>query len=439
MKVQSDNLALENWGLRFASADVEADYRRWRIVNALPFTRIGMIASMVAWTGALVAFYFGMREVFARAASWILLLMFPSILAAIAATYPRGLRPWVMPLTAFANSISGFLAIGLSAGIIGSPGLTVGTVTLAVYFGFTIFRMSPRLAMLAVAPYVLAAEYMIFRAFLNDQLGRGEFTGYVFLPSAAWVTGLVVCAAIERIARETYRNERIIEDQRQALVEERANLSKFLSPEVTRMVRERGIEATLTQKTLVITVVCCDLRGFTAYTEKYGAPQMATVLHAFYEIVVEVAKRYGGTVKDFAGDGALILVGAPLARSDHAQAGLDLARDLMVAVGQRTARFSTAEAPLGVGAGIATGTCAVGAIGSQSRLEYTAVGAAVNLAARLCARAAHGHLLICPTTAGAVGRNVLWREERMHFKGLDDSINVSVEVICGQAEAVVET
>jgi len=88
MKVQSDNLALENWGLRFASADVEADYRRWRIVNALPFTRIGMIASMVAWTGALVAFYFGMREVFARAASWILLLMFPSILAAIAATYP---------------------------------------------------------------------------------------------------------------------------------------------------------------------------------------------------------------------------------------------------------------------------------------------------------------------------------------------------------------
>ena len=57
----------------------------------------------------------------------------------------------------------------------------------------------------------------------------------------------------------------------------------------------------------------CDLRGFTAYTEKLGAAQMALVLREYYETIVTVAKRYGATVKDFAGDGALILVGAPLA------------------------------------------------------------------------------------------------------------------------------
>lgn len=260
----------------------------------------------------------------------------------------------------------------------------------------------------------------------------------MLVPLTATVTGLVVCSALERITRETYRNERIIEHQHQALLEERANLSKFLSPEVTRMVRERGIEATLTQHNLDITAVCCDLRGFTAYTEQQGARQMATVLREYYEMVVDVAKRYGATVKDFAGDGALILVGAPLSRSDHAQVGLDLARNLSRTLSNLTTRFSTPAAPLGIGVGIATGVCAVGAIGSQNRLEYTAVGAAVNLAARLCASATDGQILISPATARAVERGALWREERMQFKGFDDAMIVTVELTRRQTDVAAE-
>ncbi|MGH2405169.1 MAG: adenylate/guanylate cyclase domain-containing protein [bacterium] len=439
MSISPGDLALERWGLRFTVPAVEADYRRWRVTNALPFTRIGMIASIVAWTGVLTAVYFGIPEGFVRAAAWILLLMMPLLMAAIAATYARGLRRWAMPLTGLANGVAGFLAVGLAMGLVGSPGVTAGAVTLVVYFGFTIFRMSPPLALLAVTPYVLLTVYLIVAAFLGGRLGRAEFTGYMLVPLTAMITGLVVCAALERIARETYRNERIIEHQQQALIEERANLSRFLSPEVTQMVRERGIEATLTQHTLAITAVCCDLRGFTAYTEQHGARLMATVLREYYATVVDVAKRYGATVKDFAGDGALILVGAPLSRPDHAQVGLDLARDLSRTVGSLTTRFSTTAAPLGVGVGIATGVCSVGAIGSQNRLEYTAVGAAVNLAARLCASATNGQVLISPATARVVERGASWREERMHFKGFDDAMTVTVELACRQTDVATET
>lgn len=434
MSIPPEDLALERWGLHFTVPAVEADYRRWRVTYALPFTRIGMMASVVAWTGVVAAFYFGIREHFVPAAAWIMLLIMPLLTAAIAATYVRGLHPWAMPLTVLANCVAGLLAVWLSMGIVGSPGITAGGVTLVVYFAFTIFRMSPPLALLAVTPYVLLTVYLIVAAFLDGQLQRVEFTGYMLVPLTATVTGLVVCSALERIARETYRNERIIEHQHQALLEERANLSKFLSPEVTRMVRERGIEATLTQHNLDITAVCCDLRGFTAYTEQQGARQMATVLREYYEMVVDVAKRYGATVKDFAGDGALILVGAPLSRSDHAQVGLDLARNLSRTLSNLTTRFSTPAAPLGIGVGIATGVCAVGAIGSQNRLEYTAVGAAVNLAARLCASATDGQILISPATARAVERGALWREERMQFKGFDDAMIVTVELTRRQTD-----
>lgn len=438
MNAAPEDLALEHWGLRFTVPAVEADYRRWRVTNALPFTRIGMIAGVVAWTGVLAAFYFGIREHFVPTAAWILLLIMPLHAAAIVSTYLQGLHRWAMPLTALANCVAGFMTVGLCISMIGSPGVTAGGVTLVVYFAFTIFRMSPPLALLAVTPYVLLTVYLIVAAFLGGQLGQAEFTGYVFVPLMATVTGLVVCSALERIARETYRNERIIEHQQQALLEERANLSRFLAPEVTRLVRERGIEATLTQHTLPITAVCCDLRGFTAYTEQHGAQQMATALREYYATVVDVAKRYGGTVKDFAGDGALILVGAPLSRPDHAQVGLDLARDLSRTVGSLTTRFSTTTAPLGVGVGVASGVCAVGAIGSQNRLEYTAVGAAVNLAARLCASATDGQILVSPATARAVERGASWREERMHFKGFDEAMIVTIEM-CGRTGVAVGT
>jgi class 3 adenylate cyclase len=421
-------LALEHWGLRFADPAAETDYRRWRVTSTLPFTRIGMTAGVVAWTVVLIAIYLGIPEGFRRAAAWILGVIMPLQLAAIVATYPRMLHRWAMPLTVLANAVAGFLAIAVSIAIVGSPGVAAGGVTLVVYFAFTIFRMSPPQALLAVMPYVLVIVYVLVAAFLSGRLGQAEFTGYMVVPLTAMLTGLVVCAALERIARETYRNERIIADQQQALLEERANLSKFLAPEVTQMVRERGLEATLAQQSLTITAVCCDLRGFTAYTEHHGAPQMAVVLREYYETVVEVARRYGGTVKDFAGDGALILVGAPLPRPDHAQGGLDLARDLVRTVGRMTARFATPAAPLGVGAGVASGTCAVGAIGSQNRLEYTAVGAPVNLAARLCAHATDGQILIAPDTASAVARGVSWREERVQLKGFTDVIPVTVEV-----------
>lgn len=422
-----DQLDLVRLGLRFAIPGTESDYRRWRTETAIPFTRIGIIASCVGWLGALAAIGIGWPDSLTTASAWVLLVMYPVFAGTIAITYWQRLHSWVMPVTAMANIGAGILLVGICTWLIESPNMIAGSTVIVAYFGFTIFRLPPILASVAVVSYVSLAQYVLTRLYLEGHYDLSEFAGYSFIQWIAYGTGLLVCVALERVTREAYRNEQIIEHQQQALVEERAQLSKFLSPEVTRMVRERGIEGTLIQETLPITAVCCDLRGFTRYTELNGAQQMAQVLREYYEITVDVARRYDGTVKDFAGDGVLILVGAPIARPDHAQAGLGMARDLIMAVRNLTDRMSTRAAPLGVGVGIATGPCAVGAIGSQNRLEYTAVGSPVNLAARLCDHSSHAEILIAPETAQQVNRSLTWREETMRLKGFADPISVFIE------------
>ncbi len=175
-------------------------------------------------------------------------------------------------------------------------------------------------------------------------------------------------------------------------------MSRFLSPQVAQLVRDRGLSQTIQHQQAEITIVCCDLRGFTAYAQARASGEIVELLREYYDAAGEAAAEFGATIKDFAGDGVLLLVGAPLPIPDHAAKGLELARRLRTSVSALTARWSDPRRPLGVGLGVASGLVTVGVINSTSRLEYTAVGAAVNLASRLCERAANGEILAAEQT-----------------------------------------
>ena len=179
-------------------------------------------------------------------------------------------------------------------------------------------------------------------------------------------------------------------------------MRQFLSPEVARVVQQGGLEQVLRRERRPLSVVACDLRGFTAYARERDSDAVAGLLERFYEVVGTVATGHGGTVKDHAGDGVLILVGAPLAMEDHATRAVQLARELRAQV---QALLSTAGGGLGIGIGVASGRITVGAIRGAGRLEYVAVGNAVNLAARLCARADNGEILVDDRVAGALDGN----------------------------------
>lgn len=199
-------------------------------------------------------------------------------------------------------------------------------------------------------------------------------------------------------------------------------MSRFLSPQVARIVAERGLKSAMQQNELEITVVCCDLRGFTAYAEAHDSTRVLQVLRDYYDAVGKVVADFGGTIKDFAGDGILILVGAPLPVPHHARCGLEMARRIRSLGLELTARWSVPGHTLGIGLGVATGTVTVGVIGSASRLEYTAVGSAVNLASRLCELAASGEILVDQHTEQRAGRFGLETRAPLPIKGFREGV-----------------
>jgi class 3 adenylate cyclase len=199
-------------------------------------------------------------------------------------------------------------------------------------------------------------------------------------------------------------------------------LSRFLSTQVEALVRERGLAGAMQQNYLEITVVVSDVRGFTAYAQAHPSSRVIQVLRDYYDAVGEVVAAYGGTVKDYAGDGILILVGAPLAMSNHAAVGLAIGRGVREAAQGVTRRWSSEEHRLGIGIGIASGFVTVGVIGSASRLEYTAVGPAVNLASRLCEQATDGEVLVDGRTRELAAEVALEEREAVVVKGFAEKV-----------------
>lgn len=177
-------------------------------------------------------------------------------------------------------------------------------------------------------------------------------------------------------------------------------MRQFLSPEVAKVVQAEGIEKALQRERRIMSVVTCDLRGFTAYARERDSSEVIDILEQYYDMVGDVAAVHGGTIKDHAGDGVLILVGAPVAMKDHARRAALLALELA----DRGQKMLEEVAPeLGLGVGVTTGNLTVGAIKGAGRLEYVAVGNAVNLAARLCDRAENGEVLSDQRTQEMLG------------------------------------
>lgn len=199
-----------------------------------------------------------------------------------------------------------------------------------------------------------------------------------------------------------------------------AFMSRFLSPEVSKLVRDKGLEYAMQPRSVEITAVCCDLRGFTKLSQLLASDQVIRLLNEYYDAAGSAVAEFAGTIKDYAGDGVLILVGAPLPIPDHAQKGLALASRLQLTAKGLITHWAGPEMTLGFGVGVASGRVTVGAVGSSSRMEYTAVGPAVNLASRLCSQAQDGEILVDARTAELAGNAELQPRGKLSVKGIGE-------------------
>lgn len=200
-------------------------------------------------------------------------------------------------------------------------------------------------------------------------------------------------------------------------------MAQFLAPQVAELVRKRGLRNAMARQRQVVTAIAVDIRGFTAYAQSNPPETVLRLLRDFYAALGAAASEYGGTIKDLAGDGAMILVGAPVEFPDQAARALGLGRALQAKARAVVRRYSSR---MGLGVGIATGDVAVGIVGQGARYEYVAVGPAVNLAARLCDEAKDGEVRVDGETLEAAGEPLPERSELRPLKGVGREVRTYV-------------
>jgi adenylate cyclase len=132
-----------------------------------------------------------------------------------------------------------------------------------------------------------------------------------------------------------------------------------------------------------VTVLFADMRGYTVISEGMRPEQVVEIRSEVFDRMVDVVLRNHGTIDRFLGDGMMVICGAPLDdpyQEEHAIiAALEMQRELQVLADKRAAE---GKRPVRIGIGISSGSAIVGNIGSKERMEYTAIGDTVNLAAR---------------------------------------------------------
>jgi class 3 adenylate cyclase/tetratricopeptide (TPR) repeat protein len=147
-----------------------------------------------------------------------------------------------------------------------------------------------------------------------------------------------------------------------------------------------------------VTVLFCDLAGAAGLAEQLGSEGMHALLKRFFELALSEIHRYEGTINQFLGDGFMALFGAPVAHEDHAHRALLAALGVRKLLKERATELA-AGVDLDLRMGLDTGSVVAGSIG---RTDYTAVGDARNVAARLQQMAAPGAIVVSAATASQV-------------------------------------
>ena len=297
-----------------------------------------------------------------------------------------------------------------------------------------IYAALSRTAVLLIAGAVLAAvlAYWLTQRMIGPirvledgvaRIGAGQFDHRISLATSD---------EFERLA--TRFNEMASElSVSQERSERISRLKRFLAPQVAELIDRTGDDRVLDGRRVEVVVVFCDLRDFTAFSAQAEPEAIIGVLREYYDALERVVSAHGATLINFFGDGVMVLLNAPVSCSDPALRAVNMANDMQRSVQQLLVGWRALYPRLGFGVGLAMGPATVGRIGSEGRLNYTAIGNVVNLASRLCSSAEDSQILVDRVAASSIGsRAPLVGLDARTLKGFDQPVPVFA-VVSGSA------
>jgi adenylate cyclase len=252
----------------------------------------------------------------------------------------------------------------------------------ARFKGRSIVTQSVRSAM--CSPLLDAKDEILGLLYVDNLSAPGTFSD----------EDLQFLVAFSGLAALGIKNSRFAErSRREVLV--RSNFERYFAPNVAADIARQDGAIRLGGERRPITVLFSDIRGFTAIAESMGPDAVAQLLSEYFSEMVEVIFEHGGTLDKFIGDAVMALWGAPIAHTDDPDRALKAAVAMQRTIEDLNRGWVASGRPeIGVGIGISHGEVFAGNIGSHRRLEYTVLGDAVNVAARLCAEAGPGEILV---------------------------------------------
>jgi adenylate cyclase len=228
-------------------------------------------------------------------------------------------------------------------------------------------------------------------------------------------------AQLERWNREL---EERVQEQVQELVRV-GRLKRFLAPQLADLIVSSGDESFLESHRREITVVFCDLRGFTAFAESGEPEDVMGVLAEYHTTLGELIFEFEGTLERFTGDGLMVFFNDPVPCDEPTLRAVSMAVAMQRRVGELQHGWHKQGHDLHFGVGIAQGFATLGRIGFEGRFDYAAIGTVTNLAARLCDAAKPGQILVSQRVMAAMEEAMRAEPvEDLHLKGFSKPARV---------------
>jgi class 3 adenylate cyclase len=253
-------------------------------------------------------------------------------------------------------------------------------------------------------------------------------TDYLTKPINARILEARLSASL--VAKRLRDLERAYLDQQRALTatitRQKEELSRFLSPQIAELISSPQGQDLLAGHRRQVSVVFCDLRGFTAFAEQADPEELFSVLGEFHGMMGQAIVEHGGTLEHFAGDGVMIFFNDPVPQDDHVERAVRMALAMRERFQPLAAGWAKRGYELGFGVGIAVGYATLGRIGFEGRYDYGAIGNVTILASRLSSRAGPNQILLSQRAAGMV-EDIVEVEAvgELEIKGLSRPVSAS--------------